>query len=77
MAEQFLETVREKLDGQIVSHMLSITTELSAPHHDHTARMTDKHQDFEGQRLAEQISTNALAVIGVRSSCPVSHYAFH
>jgi len=29
---------------------------------------TNVAQDFEGQRLAEQVSTNALAIIGVSRS---------
>lgn len=56
MADQLLNSVRDAFDGQIVRSLQRKPMD---------AIYSRSLQDFEGQRLAEQITTNTLAMFGV------------
>jgi hypothetical protein len=58
MSEQLLEQVRDAAEGQIVGGLLL-----------HYGTIGSLVQDFEGQRVAELLTTVLLGATGVRAPC--------
>jgi hypothetical protein len=67
MADELLERLRDSLEGQIVSLFVALPRQALPGRPDANRLLV---QDFEGQRLAETLSTVLLSIVGVRSSPP-------